>query len=114
MKKVLSLLALTIILIISSCGSKDANDIADIMCEIKAQQADLQKAMDDINDEEIEAISKKIEKLNSQLKTESDKLEAMKEENPEEFKKTLEDIISALESCEHYTKEEIEEIKSKL
>jgi Sec7-like guanine-nucleotide exchange factor len=96
----------------TSCGKGgDASKGADILCEMKAVQNDLTKAYEEGDEAKIEEITKKLEDKSKEMQEFSKEMEEKYKDDKEAQKNAAKEMFEALSECEHYTKEELEEIK---
>lgn len=96
----------------TSCGKGgDSSKGADILCEMKAIQNDLTKAYEENDEAKIDEATKKLEEKSKEMKEFSTEMEEKFKDDKEGSKKAAKEMFENLTECEHYTKEELEQIK---
>jgi hypothetical protein len=113
------------LLIISSCGSdrkseksetsgssaEDVKNGSELLCEMKAIEVELVAAYESSNEAAIETKTNELEAKSMEMNEFAQKMETKFVKNPDGFKKLQEEIIEQMNSCEHYTKEDLEHLK---
>lgn len=103
--------AFALVLTTSCGGGSDASKGADFMCKMKELQNEMMKAAEEQDEEKVAEITKELEDLQKEMEAWSKEMKEKYKDDKDAEKKAKEEMFEALSSCEHYTKEELEEIK---
>ncbi|MBN2681843.1 MAG: hypothetical protein JXR58_05005 [Bacteroidales bacterium] len=95
----------------TSCGKSGAAKGADLLCEMKGIQNDLNKATEENDEAKIEELTKKMEEKQKEMEEFGNEMKEKYKDDKEAGKTAKKEMFEALSECENYSKEELESLK---